>query len=160
MEEINQHEQILSPLSSKRANVTRDDIQKFWDYVKKKKETSNGKYRSEAKVHAITPQKKYPFPRDDSTKSEPRSPGSMGKRPCRHCGSPNHWDNNCKHAVKKTAVKARVYYTSLSPDEMLLEEDYDRAEANALCASDIENDQNDPDTDESKSESSLEKSDF
>ena len=79
MEEVNQHEQILTPLSSKHASVTRDDIQKIWDYVKKKKETSNGKHRSEAKVHAITLQKKYPFPRDDATKSEHRSPGSMGK---------------------------------------------------------------------------------
>ena len=43
---------------------------------------------------------------------------------------------------------------------MIEEEDYDRAEANALCASDIENDQDDPDTDENKSESPSEKSDF
>ena len=56
----------------------------------------------------------------------------MGKGPCRHCGSPENWDSGCKYAAKRKAVNARVFYTSLGPDELVEEEDYDRAEQTAL----------------------------
>ena len=62
----------------------------------------------------------------------------MGKCPCCHCGSPEHWDSSCKYANKKKAVNVRVFYSSLDPEELLDEEDYDRAEheANGLSNSD------------------------
>ena len=35
------------------------------------------------------------FPKDDSNVSPRKTPDSMGMRPCRHCGSRKHWDNEC-----------------------------------------------------------------
>ncbi|KIO22428.1 hypothetical protein M407DRAFT_62991, partial [Tulasnella calospora MUT 4182] len=43
---------------------------------------------------------KLPFPRDDHTLAKGKSPEDKGARPCRHCGSPKHWDNECKYARK------------------------------------------------------------
>ena len=40
-----------------------------------------------------------PFPKDDRNVSK-RTPGSVGARPCRHCGSSKHWDPECKYARK------------------------------------------------------------
>ena len=124
MEEVNQHEHILTPLSTRRSVVTQGDLQKLWEYVKKPN-NSKGRDRNHAQSHAVVPQKKYPFPRDDSTKSTPCSPRSMGKHPCRHSGSPEHRDSGCQYAAKRKAVNARVFYTSLGPDELVGEEDYD-----------------------------------
>lgn len=55
------------------------------------------------------------FPRDDSVRSKGKSPEDKGARPCRHCGSPKHWDNECKHSKKGTKV-ARANFAS-APDE-------------------------------------------
>ena len=33
------------------------------------------------------------FPKDDNNISPCRTPESIGARPCKHCGSRNHWDN-------------------------------------------------------------------
>ena len=35
------------------------------------------------------------FPKDDSNVSPRKTPNSVGTRPCRHCGSGKHWDNEC-----------------------------------------------------------------
>ena len=35
------------------------------------------------------------FPQDDSNISPRKTPDSVGARPCRHCGSGKHWDNEC-----------------------------------------------------------------
>src|SRR5215211_6254878 len=147
MEEVNQHEHILTPLSTRRSVVTQGNLQKLWEYIKKPS-NSKGRDRNYVQSHAVVPQKKYPFPRDDSTKSTPRSPGSMGKRPCRHCGSPEHWDSGCKYTAKKKAVNARVFYTSLGPDELVEEEDYDRAQQTALNDSSSEVSPEEPDNDQ------------
>ena len=42
------------------------------------------------------------FPKDDSNVSKRPTPESKGARPCRHCGSSKHWDNECKHAKSGT----------------------------------------------------------
>lgn len=46
------------------------------------------------------------FPKDDSTISKRKTPEEMGVRPCRHCGSGKHWDNECKYSTSKTAELA------------------------------------------------------
>ena len=35
------------------------------------------------------------FPEDDNNVSPRETPNSAGTRPCRHCGSGKHWDNEC-----------------------------------------------------------------
>lgn len=57
----------------------------------------------EASTHLVGYSKDLPkpaFPRDDSVRSKGKSPEDKGARPCRYCGSPKHWDNDCKHARK------------------------------------------------------------
>ncbi|KAF7372967.1 TY3B-TY3B protein [Mycena sanguinolenta] len=41
-----------------------------------------------------------PFPKDDRNVSKKATPESKGARPCRHCGSGKHWDNECKHSYR------------------------------------------------------------
>ena len=41
-----------------------------------------------------------PFPKDDKNISPRKPPDMVGARPCRHCGSGKHWDNECKFARK------------------------------------------------------------
>ena len=48
-----------------------------------------------------------PFPKDDANVSPKGTPVSKGGRPCRHCGSDNHWDPECKYA-RKGEKRARV----------------------------------------------------
>ena len=40
------------------------------------------------------------FPKDDKNVSPRKTPESIGARPCRHCGSGMHWDNECRHSRK------------------------------------------------------------
>jgi hypothetical protein len=51
------------------------------------------------------PSIKPTHPRDDSVISKGQTPGQKGARPCRHCGSPNHWDFDCKHSPSKQNFK-------------------------------------------------------
>ncbi|KIO18011.1 hypothetical protein M407DRAFT_84399, partial [Tulasnella calospora MUT 4182] len=37
------------------------------------------------------------FPRDDKTLAKGKSPEEKGARPCQHCGSSKHWDNECRY---------------------------------------------------------------
>ena len=41
-----------------------------------------------------------PFFKDDKNVSPRKPPDMVGARPCRHCGSGKHWDNECKFARK------------------------------------------------------------
>ena len=41
------------------------------------------------------------FPKDDNNVSPRKTPDSVGTRPCRHCGSGKHWDNECRHCITK-----------------------------------------------------------
>ena len=41
------------------------------------------------------------FPKDDSNFSPRKTPDWIGARPCRHCGSGKHWDNECQHSRKE-----------------------------------------------------------
>lgn len=67
-----------------------------------------------------------PFPRDDKTKSKGKSPGEKGARPCRHCGSPEHWDNECKHA--KTGAKiAKAHFAEPSTEYQEAQDAYEEA---------------------------------
>lgn len=58
---------------------------------------------TKAKVNAVgwsEATKNPPFPKDDANVSKRGTPVSKGGRPCRHCGSGNHWDYECQYARK------------------------------------------------------------
>ena len=48
----------------------------------------------------------------------------MGVRPCRHCGSGKHWDNECRHSRKGEKL-ARVNCIQLENNDLKAQEDYD-----------------------------------
>lgn len=66
------------------------------------------------------------YPRDDATRSKGKSPKDKGARPCRHCGSPNHWDNECKYA-RKGARMAKTHFVEPSPDYLSAQDAYEEA---------------------------------
>ena len=66
----------------------------------------------------------YPFPRDDSTVSKRQTPEAAKMRPCRHCGSPKHWDYECKYS-RRGERQARVNHVSFSVEEADEQEEYD-----------------------------------
>jgi hypothetical protein len=88
------------------------------------------------------------YPRDDNTISKNgRTPESKGARPCRHCGSPKHWDPECKYPKqdKNYSRKAKAhlagadeeYTRAYSEYENLYQEsDEESAEVNIAEASD------------------------
>lgn len=53
------------------------------------------------------------FPKDDSNVSTRATPEEKGARPCRHCGSGKHWDNECKHSRRgNRAVRTNLVQTN------------------------------------------------
>ena len=78
------------------------------------------------------------FPRDDSNVSKKPTPESKGARPCRHCGSGKHWDNECKHA-RSASRSAHTRYTALA-EESDADLAYEDLYLEALHESDEESD--------------------
>ena len=64
------------------------------------------------------------FPKDDKNISLRKTPDLIGARPCRHCGSGKHWDNECHHSRKGEKL-ARVSYVHLEDNDVQAQEDYD-----------------------------------
>ena len=64
------------------------------------------------------------FPKDDSVVSRKATPKSKGARPCRHCGSELHWDNECRYS-KKGMRTARTRLVECSMEELREQDDYD-----------------------------------
>ncbi|RDB19963.1 hypothetical protein Hypma_012730 [Hypsizygus marmoreus] len=65
------------------------------------------------------------FPKDDNNVSRRSAiPEQKGARPCRHCGSGKHWDNECKHAFKGNRA-ARANLASVDEETLQAQKDYD-----------------------------------
>ena len=64
------------------------------------------------------------WPRDDTVVSKGNSPEQVGARPCRHCGSPKHWDYECSHA-RKGARLVKANFASPDDGYMEAQEAYD-----------------------------------
>lgn len=65
------------------------------------------------------------FPKDDRNVSSKATPESKGARPCRHCGSGKHWDNECKHA-RQGERRVRANLACLNDeDEVQAQANYD-----------------------------------
>jgi hypothetical protein len=68
---------------------------------------------------------KPPYPQDDNTVSKNgRTPESKGARPCRHCGSPKHWDNECRYS-KKGGKLVRSNYANPTTNYLETQQDYE-----------------------------------
>ena len=64
------------------------------------------------------------FPKDNNNVSPRKTPDSVGARPCRHCESGKHWDNECRH-LRKGKKLARVNCIQLEDNSLRAQEDYD-----------------------------------
>jgi hypothetical protein len=65
---------------------------------------------AEANAIGAHPSIKPAHPPADNIVSKGQTPGQKGARPCRHCGSKNHWDYDCPHSdyqKKKRAFKVK-----------------------------------------------------
>ncbi|KAG9045109.1 hypothetical protein FS837_007011 [Tulasnella sp. UAMH 9824] len=90
---------------------------------------AEGATGKEAHAHLIGFHKdlgKSPYPRDDKTLAKGKSPEEKGARPCCHCGSPKHWDNECKYA-RKGAKRVRTNFASPSDDYLEAMSAYEEA---------------------------------
>lgn len=67
------------------------------------------------------------FPKDDKNVTRKgQTPEAKGARPCRHCGSGKHWDNECKHSFKAMKQARANLGTSAIPEEdQEAQEEYD-----------------------------------
>lgn len=64
------------------------------------------------------------YPRDDTTRSKGKSPEDKGARPCRHCGSPKHWDPDCKYA-RKEIRRVRAHLATASDEFVNAQNEYE-----------------------------------
>ena len=59
----------------------------------------------------------YRFPKNDKIVSKGKTPGQKGARPCRHCGSLNHWDFD--HPINgKDDRRAKAFLSNLDSEAL------------------------------------------
>src|SRR6202050_100001 len=63
------------------------------------------------------------FPKDNTNISPHKTPKLIGTRPCRHCSSRKHWDNECRHSRKGERM-ARVNHIQLEDNNVRAQEDH------------------------------------
>jgi len=67
---------------------------------------------------------KPPFPKDDNTKTKRKqSPKDVGGRGCRHCGSAEHWDDECRY--KNSTRTAKVNFLEADQDLLQAIQEYE-----------------------------------
>ncbi|KAG8943828.1 hypothetical protein FRC03_002308 [Tulasnella sp. 419] len=71
-----------------------------------------------------------PFAKDDSVISRGKTPEMVNARPCRHCGSLKHWDNDCRHACKGTK-QVKANFVNPTTEYIAAQEEYEEAYLNA-----------------------------
>ena len=59
----------------------------------------------------------YQYPRNDKIVSQGKTPGQKGARPCRHCGSPNHWDSDHK-PLNREDRNSRTFLSTLDDESL------------------------------------------
>lgn len=122
------HEEMLMQLDVPRYNPA----QNFMNHSTGQRQYSrnpfnNYKGPSQARVNLVgwsEAVKNPPFPKDDANVSKRGTPVSKGGRPCRHCGSGNHWDYECKYS-RKGERKVRTNMVAVSEEDYRAQEDYD-----------------------------------
>jgi hypothetical protein len=114
------HEDTLMDLPmNKSENLARED------YSEHRKRFQRSDASARANLVGASPTMEPPkFPKDDSTVSKKEMPESKGARPCRHCGSGKHWDNECRNSFRANKF-ARANLATASADDERAQEEYD-----------------------------------
>lgn len=142
---VKYHEETLMSGTRGEGSVSRRDIDKLWEAIKSNKQ-SKSKF---AKTHAVQTMKPK-YPPDDKNVSKKATPKSKGARPCIHCGSQMHWDNECKYHPKNIK-KVKSYFSNASQEEQDDQAEYEKMEAEA---EESDSDEGDPTSEESDSSES------
>ncbi len=86
------------------------------------------------------------FPRDDKTLTKRKaSPEAVGARPCRHCGSPKHWDFECKYS-RQGSRQVRANLANFSEIDLQALEEYE----DLFYASDLDTESEDQESSDSQ----------
>ncbi|KIM21719.1 hypothetical protein M408DRAFT_29297 [Serendipita vermifera MAFF 305830] len=130
-----------------------DRLDKLWD---RSRPTNNSggddrnrsDRRPHPKVHLVEPRKfnnpgigahkrfdNPPNPREDRAIKKGKTPKEVGGRACRHCNG-DHWDYQCTHNNRKTAVK--VNFLDAEPDLLQAIDEYQDLQAEAIASEDDE----------------------
>ncbi|TDL15377.1 hypothetical protein BD410DRAFT_732786, partial [Rickenella mellea] len=153
---IRYHEDILMALDPRKP---REDKDRDSGSPSKKKPFFRNKKRSAATARLVgwsPASSKPPFPKDDSVVSKGKTPEQANARPCRHCGSGKHWDNDCKYH-RKDVKKARTNNVTVETEDVEAQEEYDELYY-SLATSDEEDVQDEEE--ETEETESSEQSDF
>ena len=102
------------------------------------------------------------FPKDDKNVSKGKTPEEKGARPCRHCGSAKHWDQDCKYARegrRKEKEKARTSSLKVTAECRRAQAEYDALYyASASDSEDSSQESEETESEGSNYESALEDS--
>jgi hypothetical protein len=116
------HEDTLQELPSDVLKYRRNQYEgRTRDYSENDK--SNAKVNLVGASRTMSPPK---YPKDDSNVSAKTTPKAKGARPCRHCGSENHWDRECKYHVKEMK-QAGARLATVTREELEAQDLYDTA---------------------------------
>jgi hypothetical protein len=117
------HEDTLMDLPMNRAERT-ENLERE-DYAGPRKQFQKSDASARTNLVGSSPTMEPPkYPKDDSTVSKKATPESKGARPCRHCGSGKHWDNECKHSFRAKKF-ARANLATVSAEDERAQEEYD-----------------------------------
>jgi hypothetical protein len=120
------HEDTLMRLDSSIANNYRRE--RFEPFSREPQPFRDSRNQFTPRVNLVGLSKTFEppnFPKDDSNISKrSATPEDKGARPCRHCGSGKHWDNECKYAFKGNR-SARVNRIAISAEDQQAQQEYD-----------------------------------
>ncbi|KAI4294046.1 hypothetical protein K525DRAFT_213608 [Schizophyllum commune Loenen D] len=115
---IRYHEDALLEAGGEKKSFNRYDQRETW---------TRNKPTTFARAHLVGSSTDLPppkFPKDDANISKRATPKDKGARGCRHCGSLNHWDKECKYAFKGMR-NARTRLAEASMDLLEAEDEYE-----------------------------------
>ncbi|KAH6903972.1 hypothetical protein BKA70DRAFT_1432929 [Coprinopsis sp. MPI-PUGE-AT-0042] len=82
-------------------------------------------FKAQTKLVGASDKIKPPmYPKDDQNMSKRGIPADKGFRPCRHCGSGNHWDDECKYS-RRAMRKARANLVNVESEDEEAQREYD-----------------------------------
>lgn len=132
------HEETLMKIDTPRPNPYRFDNNPF---NRDSNRNRPDNFRN-ARVNLVGGSDKLPlpqYPKDDTNVSRRQTPESKGFRPCRHCGSGKHWDNECKYS-RKSQRSARANHATILDEDLEAQQEYDDGYYDLLSEDEIQKD--------------------
>jgi len=93
----------------------------YWDFSRDNNLFCNARSNLVGWTEKMEPPK---FPKDDSNVLKKATPKQKGARPCRHCGSDQHWDLECKHSYRGNHSARSNLTHSVNEEQAQVQERY------------------------------------